>query len=232
MTCVNPACNYEFCWICRKEWSSHSTQTGGYFRCNRWQENPEDHEYYDTPPNPEEIHVPTDEDLSDPSRMRAVYGTAMHESRVAYKKSKEVGRFIHHFHRWSAHSVSRKLESSMGESVCKRMEPVINAAKEYTRDTSFNFGGKGLWFLYAAFSELDECRSVLLHSYPYAYYRYGSLDLRRHGYRQYRHLLREKKQFEKLQSELELITENMSDIVARKHLRANESQVRITASQH
>ena len=169
--------------------------------------------------------MPTDEDLSDPNRMRVIYGTAMHESRVAHKKSKEVGRFIHHYHRWSAHSESRKLESSMRDNVCERLKPVVDAAKEFTGDASFNFGGKGLCFLYAAFSELDECRSVLLHSYPFAYYRYANVDLRRHGYRKFRYLLRERKQFEKLQSELELITENMSDIVARKHLRANESQV-------
>lgn len=227
MTCSNAACHYEFCWICRNDWKLHSTATGGYFRCNRWQEKPEEHEYYDVPPDPDDIQVPTNEDLSDPNRMQVIYGTAMHESRVAFKKSKEVGRFIHHYHRWSAHSQSRKLEYTMSESACKRLEPVIEAAEEIAGDPSFNFGGKGLSFLYAAFCELDECRSVLLHSYPFAYYRFADIDLRRHRYsKQCRCLAREKKQFEKLQSELELITENMSDIVARKHLRANESQIR------
>ena len=225
MTCSNPACNYEFCWICRKDWRLHSTETGGYFRCNRWQENPEEHEYYDTPPNPDEIVVPTNEDLSDPNRMRAIYGTAMHETRVAQKKAKEIGRFIHHYHRWSAHSSSRKLESTMGSSLCKRIKPVLEAAKNFTGDPSFDFLGKGLSFLHAAFTELDECRSVLLHSYPYAYYRYASLERRNLRTRIERSLWKEKKQFEQIQSELEMLVEHMSDIVAREHLRANESQI-------
>ena len=226
MTCFNPSCNYEFCWICRNDWKLHSTQTGGYFRCNRWQEKPEEHEYYDKPPDPEESHALTEEDLSDPSRMRVIYGTAMHESRIAKKKSKEIGRFIHHYHRWSAHSQSRKLESDLSEKVCERLEPVLRAAKELREDPTFNFNGMGLSFLYAAFTELDQCRSILLQSYPYAYYRYAQLDLRQPGYRQkFRYLHKEKKQFEKLQSELELLTEQMSDIVAGKYLRANQSQI-------
>ena len=132
------------------------------------------------PPATDEIQEPTDEDLSDPSRMRVVYGTAMHESRVASKKSKEVGRFIHHFHRWSAHTQSRKLENEMGDTVCQRLKPVIDATKEFTGDYDFDFDGKGLSFLHADFSELNECRSVLLHSYPFAYYRYAKIDLRNH----------------------------------------------------
>ena len=29
MTCSNRICGYEFCWICRKDWSLHSSETGG-----------------------------------------------------------------------------------------------------------------------------------------------------------------------------------------------------------
>jgi hypothetical protein len=29
MICLNRHCRYEFCWICRKDWSLHSTSTGG-----------------------------------------------------------------------------------------------------------------------------------------------------------------------------------------------------------
>jgi ankyrin repeat protein len=226
MICSNPTCSHEFCWICRKDWRLHSTQTGGYFRCNRWQENTEEHEFYDTPPDPAEVRALTNEDLSNPTRMQVIYGTAMHESRVAHKKSREVDRFIHHYHRWSAHSQSRSLESKMRESVCKRLKPVVKASKEFTGDPSFNFGDKGLSFIHSAFTELDECRSVLLQSYPFAFYRYTPVDLRHRRYRHVRQLLiQEKRQFENLQSELEMLVEQMSDIVARTHLRANQSQI-------
>lgn len=226
MICSNPTCSHEFCWICRKDWKLHSTQTGGYFRCNRWQENIAEHEFYDDPPDPAEVRAPTNEDLSNPSRMQVIYGTAMHESRVAHKKSREVDRFIHHYHRWSAHSQSRSLESKMRESVCKRLKPVVVATKEFTGDPSFNFGDQGLSFLHSAFTELHECRSVLLQSYPFAFYRYTPEDLRHRRYRHLRLLLvKEKRQFENLQSELEMLVEQMSDIVARTHLRANQSQI-------
>lgn len=204
----------------------HGTETGGYFRCNRWQEDGgSDHEFYDTPPNPEEVVVPTNEDLSDPSRMRVIYGTAMHESMIARKKARDAGRFIHHFHRWSSHSSSRKLESNMAGNICNKMGPAVQAARDFLGDPDFNFGGKGLSFLHAAFTELDECRSVLLHSYPFSYYRYASVDQRTLQGRQYRRFSKEKKQYEKLQSALETVTEHLSDIVARNRIRANESQI-------
>lgn len=32
MTCVH--CKYEFCWLCKGDWSSHGSATGGYYKCN------------------------------------------------------------------------------------------------------------------------------------------------------------------------------------------------------
>jgi len=34
MTCQ--ACKYEFCWICMGYWNDHGTNTGGYYRCNKY----------------------------------------------------------------------------------------------------------------------------------------------------------------------------------------------------
>jgi len=30
-------CKYDFCWVCLEPWKKHSTSTGGYFRCNRYE---------------------------------------------------------------------------------------------------------------------------------------------------------------------------------------------------
>jgi len=30
-------CKYDFCWVCLEPWKKHSTATGGYFRCNRYE---------------------------------------------------------------------------------------------------------------------------------------------------------------------------------------------------
>lgn len=37
MTCRK--CRHEFCWICMQEWTLHSNSTGGFFQCNRFVEN-------------------------------------------------------------------------------------------------------------------------------------------------------------------------------------------------
>lgn len=34
MTCKR--CRHEYCWICMQPWSLHSNSTGGFFRCNRF----------------------------------------------------------------------------------------------------------------------------------------------------------------------------------------------------
>ena len=38
MTCSQ--CKYEFCWVCMDVWSTHGSETGGYYKCNKYQ--PED----------------------------------------------------------------------------------------------------------------------------------------------------------------------------------------------
>eukprot|EP00794_Sanderia_malayensis_P017423 gene17423-19167_t len=35
MTCSK--CKHEFCWVCMEPWKIHSAETGGYFRCNRFE---------------------------------------------------------------------------------------------------------------------------------------------------------------------------------------------------
>lgn len=37
MTCRN--CKFEFCWLCKGEWSEHGSATGGFYKCNRFEDN-------------------------------------------------------------------------------------------------------------------------------------------------------------------------------------------------
>lgn len=41
MTCSNRHCRHDWCWICGKPWDVHTTQTGGYYRCNMFSEEEE-----------------------------------------------------------------------------------------------------------------------------------------------------------------------------------------------
>ena len=40
MTCSG--CKYEFCWICMGDWSQHGANTGGYYKCNKYDPNSAD----------------------------------------------------------------------------------------------------------------------------------------------------------------------------------------------
>jgi ankyrin repeat protein len=221
MTCTNPSCLHEFCWICRKDWKLHGTSTGGFFRCNIWQE--EDSE--SGRPNGV-APIPTHSDtagLGEPDDQG--YGTAIFSAREAWKKSQEMNRFLHHYSRYEAHGESSALERQMGDSVCTRLAPVVEAAVDFDGSPSFNFRGQGLSFVHAAFTELLECRSVLRHSYPFSYFRYLGSSSMSHRLPHLHRRRKEKLLFERLQSELETLTEQMSDIVARSHLRATQVQI-------
>jgi len=38
MTCNTSygGCGFEFCWLCRGNWSDHGSSTGGYYSCNKY----------------------------------------------------------------------------------------------------------------------------------------------------------------------------------------------------
>eukprot|EP00592_Proboscia_alata_P000408 CAMPEP_0194369118 /NCGR_PEP_ID=MMETSP0174-20130528/17376_1 /TAXON_ID=216777 /ORGANISM="Proboscia alata, Strain PI-D3" /LENGTH=1950 /DNA_ID=CAMNT_0039145855 /DNA_START=160 /DNA_END=6012 /DNA_ORIENTATION=+ len=206
MICSNRSCRHEFCWICRKDWKLHNTKTGGFFRCNRWQEDEEDEK------------MPTSS-----NRDRHSFGTSLQSSRDARKKSRAMARFLHHYSRWTAHEDSAKLEKNMADTVTSRLHKVVIAGKAFGQNRLEN-ENKGLSFVHAAFTELLECRAFLRHSYTFAYFRYptSSSAISR--------IIRSSKDREQLsfeaeQSELEMITEQMSDIVARSHLRATQGQI-------
>ena len=35
-------CNKEFCWVCLGDWKDHNNNTGGYYKCNKFKEEPKD----------------------------------------------------------------------------------------------------------------------------------------------------------------------------------------------
>ena len=36
MTCK--VCGYDFCWMCLGKWEDHNQSTGGYYKCNKYEE--------------------------------------------------------------------------------------------------------------------------------------------------------------------------------------------------
>jgi len=153
----------------------------------------------------------------------------MHTARKAWKRKQEIRRFLDHYSHWEAHKDSNALEQKMADTVCIRLAPVVDAAIEFDGSPAFNFAGKGLSFIHNAFFELAECRSTLRHSYGFSFYRYPSKSFSKTSLSPPTSYLgnkrKEKFRFERLQAELETLTEQMSDIVARSHIRASQVQI-------
>lgn len=228
-------------WICRKDWKLHGSATGGFFRCNIWKEDESPGAEFPAPPA-----ATSGEDGADEANNQG-YGTAIHSSRDQYRKRQEMNRFIHHFTRYAAHGDSARLEGRMAENASIRLAPVVDAAIEFDGSPAFNFGGKGtkfsvsvlqslvysthlhfvlpgLSFIHSAFTELLECRSTLKYSYAFSFFRYPTFfHFRKMD--ELKRIRKEKHMFEKFQSELEMITEQMSDILARSHIRASQVQI-------
>ena len=227
------SCHHEFCWICRQDWRLHSTDTGGFFRCNIWTEDDPERslDKQDGDDDDEQLNATTitNQNFFEGMINDHGYGSSMHTSRKAWKKKQDIKRFLHHYSRWEAHADSNRLEKKMADTVCIRLAPVVEAAIDFDGRQSFNFGGKGLSFLHNAFFELAECRSTLRHSYAFSFYRYPSKTFTKPSASRSMSYLgnkkREKFRFERLQSELETLTEQMSDIVARSRLRASQIQI-------
>jgi Ariadne domain len=189
----------------------------GNFRCNRWVDQPGK----ETQDGEKLIDADTramilSEQEIDPHEMTDEHGTAGHDSRISRKRSTETARFLHYYERWCGHAESASLEHKMRLSVCERLAPVVRKAIEYNGGIHM-FGGTGLSFVHAAFSELLECRSMLQHSYAFAFFDFQSDALLNRRFK--------KVVFERIQSELELLTEQISGVIARAHIRAAESQI-------
>jgi Ariadne domain len=128
------------------------------------------------------------------------YGTAIYSAREAWKAKQESNRVIHHYTRWEAHAQSASLERKMQDSVCSRLAPVVEAATTFDGSPVFNFGGHGLSFVHAAFTELLECRSMLQHSYAFSYFRYPTFSRSAHVHAHLYGKRKEKQSFERLQA--------------------------------
>uniref|UniRef100_A0A915J9D8 RBR-type E3 ubiquitin transferase n=1 Tax=Romanomermis culicivorax TaxID=13658 RepID=A0A915J9D8_ROMCU len=69
-------CKHDFCWVCLGPWKKHSTETGGYFRCNRYDDS-------------RKIDEKTEQ--------------AIAEAKEQSKKTYELNRFVHYYSRYKNH---------------------------------------------------------------------------------------------------------------------------------
>ena len=101
---------------------------------------------------------------------------------------------------------------------------------EEEEDARYREHSNSLRFLRDAFDELAKCRQLLRSSYAYAFFKFEDVSFNRNNrldfsyWRQQKHAM--KQCFDDLQSELEFTVEMLSNIVARKRLRASMHEIR------
>ncbi|XP_068431776.1 ankyrin repeat and IBR domain-containing protein 1-like isoform X2 [Clinocottus analis] len=165
-------CKYDFCWICLEEWKKHSSSTGGYYRCTRYE---------------------VIQQLEEQSKEMTV------EAEKKHKSFQELDRFMHYYSRFKNHEHSYKLEQKLLKTAKEKMEQLSRAflCREGTPpDTRFIEDGV---------SELLKTRRVLKCSYPYGFFlQQGSTQ---------------KEIFELMQTDLEMVVEDLAQKVNRPYLR-------------
>ncbi|KAL0962058.1 hypothetical protein UPYG_G00335170 [Umbra pygmaea] len=93
-------CKYDFCWICLEEWKKHSSSTGGYYRCTRYQ-----------------VITQLEE------QSKEMTG----EAEKKHKSFQELDRFMHYYSRYKNHEHSYKLEQRLLKTAKEKMEQLSRA---------------------------------------------------------------------------------------------------------
>lgn len=134
-------CKFDFCWVCQESWKRHSSATGGYFRCNRF-----------------EAVGKADE------RQGSMISDAVDRN----NQMQEISRFLHFYTRFRNHENSQKLEEPLLVNVHQKMEVLANSLlgnsqKNDSNDNSTKFIEDGV-------RELLKARRILCGSYVYGFY--------------------------------------------------------------
>ncbi|KAG8138892.1 putative RBR-type E3 ubiquitin transferase protein, partial [Naja naja] len=169
-------CKYDFCWICLEEWKKHSSSTGGYYRCTRY-----------------EVIQHVEEQSKE---MTA-------EAEKKHKRFQELDRFMHYYTRFKNHELSYQLEQRLLKTAKEKMEQLSRALAEGScPDTTF---------IEDAVQELLKTRRILKCSYPYGFFLEPKST--------------KKEIFELMQTDLEMVTEDLAQKVNRPYLRTPRHKI-------
>ncbi|XP_060638249.2 ankyrin repeat and IBR domain-containing protein 1 isoform X2 [Anolis sagrei] len=171
-------CKYDFCWICLEEWKKHSSSTGGYYRCTRY-----------------EVIQHVEEQSKE---MTA-------EAEKKHKRFQELDRFMHYYTRFKNHELSYQLELRLLKTAKEKME-------QLSRALSGPEGGcPDTMFIEDAVQELLKTRRILKCSYPYGFFLEPKST--------------KKEIFELMQTDLEMVTEDLAQKVNRPYLRTPRHKI-------
>lgn len=171
-------CKYDFCWICLEEWKKHSSSTGGYYRCTRY-----------------EVIQQVEEQSKEMTE----------EAEKKHKNFQELDRFMHYYTRFKNHEHSYQLEQRLLKTAKEKME-------QLSRALSRREGGPpDTTFIEDAVLELLKTRRILKCSYPYGFFLEPKST--------------KKEIYELMQTDLEMVTEDLAQKVNRPYLRTPRHKI-------
>ncbi|KAA0710337.1 Ankyrin repeat and IBR domain-containing protein 1 [Triplophysa tibetana] len=170
-------CKYDFCWICLEEWKKHSSSTGGYYRCTRYE---------------------VIQQVEEQTKEMTV------ETEKKHKSFQELDRFMHYYTRYKNHEHSYQLEERLLKTAKEKMEQLSKAfiREGAPPDTTFIEDG---------IHELLKTRRILKCSYPYSFFLEPKST--------------KKEIFELMQTDLEMVTEDLAQKVNRPYLRTPRHKI-------
>ncbi|XP_058503437.1 ankyrin repeat and IBR domain-containing protein 1-like [Solea solea] len=171
-------CKYDFCWICLEEWKKHSSSTGGYYRCTRY-----------------EVIQQVEEQSKEMTE----------EAEKKHKSFQELDRFMHYYTRFKNHEHSYQLEQRLLKTAKEKME-------QLSRALSGREGGPpDTTFIEDAVLELLKTRRILKCSYSYGFFLEPKST--------------KKEIYELMQTDLEMVTEDLAQKVNRPYLRTPRHRI-------
>ncbi|XP_047454078.1 ankyrin repeat and IBR domain-containing protein 1-like [Mugil cephalus] len=171
-------CKYDFCWICLEEWKKHSSSTGGYYRCTRY-----------------EVIQQVEEQSKEMTE----------EAEKKHKSFQELDRFMHYYTRFKNHEHSYQLEQRLLKTAKEKMEQLSRAL------SGREGGAPDTTFIEDAVLELLKTRRILKCSYPYGFFLEPKST--------------KKEIYELMQTDLEMVTEDLAQKVNRPYLRTPRHKI-------
>uniref|UniRef100_A0A3B3C821 Ankyrin repeat and IBR domain-containing protein 1 n=1 Tax=Oryzias melastigma TaxID=30732 RepID=A0A3B3C821_ORYME len=171
-------CKYDFCWICMEEWKKHSSSTGGYYRCTRY-----------------EVIQQVEEQSKEMTE----------EAEKKHKSFQELDRFMHYYTRFKNHEHSYQLEHHLLKTAKEKMEQLSRALR------GREGGPPDTTFIEDAVHELLKTRRILKCSYPYGFFLEPKST--------------KKEIYELMQTDLEMVTEDLAQKVNRPYLRTPRHKI-------
>lgn len=136
-------CKLDFCWVCLEYWKKHSSSTGGYFRCNRFEAS---------------------------NKADERQGVLISEAMMRNQQATELSRFLHYYTRFRNHENSQKLEEPLLSSAPAKMALLAACIAPNRSPGDESKVEKGTQFVVSGVRELLKARRILCGSYVYGYY--------------------------------------------------------------